>query len=212
MIPYLLNAYTAYRDLTGSFAPDRLLAAAVQPRATGGGATPKEQALSEVDAETVEEVRRLNLQTLAPGIFSIEMTRDQLLDIVEDHLRVVFSYEGGRESRFARSEAADAVLFLPARSVYVVLALDSKPLEETALRREAEERNPGETFVFALGTMEVNERLAPKFVSEERVLHGFFRVIPVANLLADAFGKHYHVLAVGRGRQGETVLATLQAK
>lgn len=206
MLPYLLDAYSTYRSVTAPFSPAGLIARTVR-------ASPSSQArsLQEDDPGLQSEVEKLDLRTLAPGIFSFQITREQLMDLVEDRLRSAFAGLGGKHCRFIRADANSAVLVLPSKSVHVKLATDADPEErEGAFRELAEKRNPSDSWVITMSAKEVDERLPPKSLNEGRVVRGRFRMVPVARLMAECFGSRYDVVAVGRN--GEMLVATLRKR
>jgi hypothetical protein len=208
MVPYLLDAYSAYASATSPFSPSGLIARAA-------GASPgalASRSLDRDDPGLQSEVKKLDLRTLAPGIFSFQITREQLMDLAEDHLRAVFAPQGGKHSRFIRADATNAVLVLPSKSIHVALATEADPKEgeEKVFRDQAERRNPSETWVITMSGREVSERLPPKSLTEERAIQGQFRMVPVAAFIGECFGARYDVVAVGRS--GEMIVATLRKR
>jgi len=212
MLPNLLNAYSTYREVTGALSPSQALVESIRPASEaregvqGRGSEARQRwQVEEEEQALLAEIGKLNLRTLAPGIVSLEITEEQLLDLVEARVKANFAGEGAEECAASITSPSESTLVLPGRTVLMRIALELTPIEEERVKNEAERNNPAEMWLFSLAERDENTRLPPKFLREDKVAFGYLRLVPISRLLQESFGRFYDVIAVGKGKGGLTV-------
>lgn len=206
-IPYLVSAYWE--------AGARVSPAAVLTRIVEEFEDVREQMEVERDRlqSVVSDFDRLN-PTFENGKLTFDLDRTTALDLIATFLKKSFVKEGGTVAIFrtlpaqlAEDRHYDAELKLPDRSVYTrLLFRDPREGEMSSYLEEAHRAAPSEYWVFSLKEDSLDLRLQPVFVSENKVIFGRLRYLPLMHLLEEMLGKHYRVSARHKGDRAKIIL------
>jgi hypothetical protein len=206
-IPYLVSAYWE----VGA----RVSPAAVLTRIVEEFEDVREQMGVERDRlqSVVSDLDRLN-PAFQNGKLAFDLDRTTALDLIATFLKKSFVKEGGTAGTFrilpaqlAKGRHYDAELKLPDRSVYTrLLFRDLGEDEMSSYLEEAHRAAPSEYWVFSFKEDSLDFRLQPVFVSENKVIFGRLRYLPLMRLLEEMLGKHYRLSATQKGDRPKIIL------
>lgn len=161
----------------------------------------------------LNDVDRLNI-TFEHGKLSFDLDRTSALDLIATFLKETFAKDGGTAAIFrilpaesAEGRHYDAELKLADRSVYTRLVFREPSEDETSsYLEEAQRVAPSEFWVFSLKEDNVDIRLQPVFVGENKVVFGRLRCLSLASSLEEILGKHYRVSTMQKGDGAKVIL------
>jgi len=147
------------------------------------------------------DVKTLDLSWEGKDVIRFDLSRWMLLDIVCEYVRTQFTKQDSSVSIRILSQGDaersdyDAELKTCDKNVYVKLSLEDPGDAALAKRLEsAELLGVSEYWLFTLGNSESDIRLAPAFVSENKILFGRLRRLRIARVLREYLGEPYEVL------------------
>jgi hypothetical protein len=193
-LPYMLNVYWEART---TFSPGGLAAVALNQYER----VEQNHKLQRVDLELLaHDLGQLDMKIEGAGRISLTLSKDQLLGFIRNYLISYFLSQGSSSSELVRTKGKDydATLTLPSKTIFVKLRKSS--LDEAAINLELERAkalNPSEVWIFPYFGIEGKDiRFDPVFVSEDRILYGHLRVVPVSEVMTAATGGRFFAFAV----------------
>ena len=148
------------------------------------------------------DLGNLQLQVEGTGRLSFSLSREQILGLAENYLSSKFVNEGGTTSPFTIypkvvradvNKKLDGALHLPSRTIFVKLTkhlMDERTLQQEV--EKAREQNPSDTWIFThQESQRIDVKFEPFFVSENRILWGHFRVMPLTDLIKEISYGHF---------------------
>ncbi len=194
-LPYMLNIFWEART---ALSPGGLAAVALNQYER----VERNNKLQEGDLQLLaRDLGQLDMKIEGTGRISLTLSEDQLLSFIGSYLISFFLSEGSSSSELVRTSKAreyDAALVLPGKTIFVKLCRGQ--LDEAALSLELERAkalNPSEVWIFPYFEIEGKDiQLDPVFVSENRILHGHLRVVPLSEVMINATGGRFFVFAV----------------
>jgi hypothetical protein len=136
----------------------------------------------------IQDLSDLNLHTEGTGRLSLTLTRDQLLELIENYLVLQYLNQGSTGAKFTISKnihGYDGMLSLPNKEIFTSLIeekIDNNWIFDEISK--AQTLNPSEIWIFTYQEEQRSDILfGPVFVSENRILRGRFRLMPVTSLL-----------------------------
>ncbi|MGI0092037.1 MAG: hypothetical protein ACREBS_10035 [Nitrososphaerales archaeon] len=151
------------------------------------------------------EFEHLELKSEGTGRLSLTLTRDELLELIGNYLVSQFLNDGSAGSKFTISSnypGYDGMLSLPSKAIFTKL-IEDKIDQHVVFGEidEAETLNPAEVWMFSFDEDQRSDiRFGPVFVSENRILFGRFRLIPVTDLLKEITNGHFSASIESRGK------------
>jgi hypothetical protein len=154
-----------------------------------------------------EQIGQLDVHSEGTGRISLALTRGELLEVIGNFLVLQFLNEGSRGARFMpisrESSDYDRMLRLPDKRVFAKLLEKGVSQDQVSIEmEEAKKLNPSETWIL---TYENNHRLDitfdPVFVSEKKILHGRFKILPVTDMF-NTITKGHFTASIERAQEG----------
>lgn len=136
-----------------------------------------------------KQISALDIQTEGAGRISLSLTRVELLELVGSYVALQFLNVGSAGVRFIHTPKGDydGILRLPDKSIFTKLIQGE--IDQQAIFNEADKAeglNPSEVWIFTYDASKRSDiRFGPIFVSENKILHGRFRVMPVTDIFND---------------------------
>jgi hypothetical protein len=194
-LPYVLNFYWEART---ALSPGSLASAALDQYQR----VERDMKLQQQEvAALARDLGNLDMNIEGTGRISLTLKKDQLLNFVSDYLVLHFLTEGsGGKGLVAAPKGSgyDGLLGLPSKTVFVKLQRD--PLEQNLLDEEVEKTkaiNPSEVWIFSYFESRAKDiKLDPVFVSENRILYGHVRIVPITDVIKEATRGRFFVFAV----------------
>jgi hypothetical protein len=148
------------------------------------------------------------------GKLSFELDRPTALSLVGAYLKKSFAKDAGTTAMFKilPAELAEGLHYdveskLPDRSIYArLLFRELKEDEISSCQEEAQRAAPSEYWLFTLREEEVDIRLEPVFVGENRVMFGRVRCLGLASMLGEMLGRRCEISATRKGDAVKVIL------
>ncbi len=155
----------------------------------------------------LKRLSELDVQ-VSGGRLRLTLTRPQALRLVGDYLSKIYLPDGGASSELREAPSGsgfDGVMILPNFSVYVTLEEEVPSTESIDAKvRKAMSLNPGQVWAFCIPEVQRHDsRFDPVFVSENKVLRGRLRVLPVSDVFKEISGGRLRASATPTTAKGE---------
>ena len=154
-----------------------------------------------------KQISNLDIQAEGTGRISLSLTRAELLELIGNYLVSRFLNVGSSGAKFSQVSIADydGTLRLPDRSIFAKLIQEGVDQQRVFSEVDkAESLNPSEVWLFTYDASKRSDILfGPIFVSENKILRGRFRLMPVTDIFSDITRGHFSALILSEGRMGD---------
>ncbi|MDG6997908.1 MAG: hypothetical protein JRN15_02205 [Nitrososphaerota archaeon] len=153
-----------------------------------------------------KQIDSLDIQAEETGRISLSLTRAELLELVGNYLVSQFLNVGSAGVKFSQTSNGDydGILRLPDKSIFAKLIqgeIDQQRVFSEA--DKAESLNPSEVWIFTHDASKRSDiRFGPIFVSENKILRGRFRAMPVTDIFSDITKGRFSALIESEVRTG----------